>query len=330
MKCNKTMYLVISILVYCTVCILGVASTSFSQPRDYGVILVAHKATHQPWNRRLKDLHEAVFSHFNPGHEYPPDDPGVIDIPIELAFLNFENLGAPRILDGEAVNRLVQNYNKRQILIVYLSHSSFVINDKILQEVQAIANTYLSQSSLQIQQTIRVVIAPAMDDQPPAVTMLQQFVENWAADISGPKSLVLVSYGPHEPAKNRIVLDQLGCIGDAIGNAVPLQNVVCYTLRPHFPPNPVDTNAPVVEELRNQILELQETSKVIVVPYVFQGDFLKELKFYLRGQKLKKTICQEEIISHQETKDWVIGVIGDGMSQPPPLSPPPCPNYPTY
>ena len=307
MQYKKIIFLVISILFCCTVCVLGVTSTSFSQ--NEGIILVTHKSTNPGWNNQVLSLPADISAL----------DSNISRQPIEVAFLDFRDSSGVNTLEW-AINRMVEHHLKREILLVPIFASSYGMYQHISNLAAGIVATNWQQSPPTI------VIAPAMDEDPHAATMLTECAMNISANNPADKALLLVSFGPFNDAENRCVLGQLGRIGDRISG---FREVAWVTLRPHeFPPDPtIDKNAQAVKELNQTAENLisNGASRVLVVPYVFQGDFHKVLKDYLKGKKLKgkKKICNEEKIFHDETKAWIVDVIRRGMNNQP-TPPPPC------
>jgi sirohydrochlorin ferrochelatase len=281
-----------------------VTSTAFSQ--NEGIILVAHKSTKRAWNNQVLRL---------------PDDIRALDSniiqPIEVAFLDFRDSSEVNTLEW-AIRTMVADHNKREILLVPIFASSYGMYNHIKVLTADIVQNLPSQLP-----TPTIVIAPAMDEDPHAVTMLRECAMNISGNNPADKALLLVSFGPFDEAANLCVLEQLRRIGSMISG---FKTVDCFTLRPHeFPPNPtIDKNAQAVKELNEtaQNLISNGASRVIVVPYVFQGDFHKVLRDYLKGVRSKR-ICNEEKIFHDETKAWIVEVINRGMSNQLPLPPPP-------
>jgi hypothetical protein len=316
MQYSKIMFLVIGILFCCTVCVLGVTSTAFSQ--NDGVILVTHKSTSPAWNNQVLRL---------PGDIQALDSQ--ITQPIEVAFLDFKDTSVVNTLEW-AIERMVNHHNRREILLVPIFSSSYVMYKHISDIANGIVAANWQQSD---PDRPTIVISPAMDEEAPptggdpyAVTMLRECAMKVSGNNHAQKSLLLVSFGSFDDADNSCVLGQLGRIGNRISG---FREVAGVTLRPHeFPPDPtIDKNAQAVEELNKTAENLLSHGalKVIVVPYVFQGDFHKVLKDYLKGKKLKgkKKICNEEKIFHDETKAWIVDVIRRGMNNQP-TPPPPC------
>ena len=95
------------------------------------------------------------------------------------------------------------------------------------------------------------------------------------------------------------------------------RKVNCINLIPQLPRFTIDgpkISAESVVKLRKKQERLRN-GLVIVVPYVIQGDFHKELKDYLHKKVKRKHICNQEIISQPETEEWIKAVIEGGMDQ---------------
>ena len=303
MKCNKKMFLAIVTLFGFSVCLLGITCNAFSQ--DFGVILVAHKSTSSNWNRKVEQLRDDVFNHFN----QPPDQQ-----PIELAFINYgEDPNEVHTLRN-ALEALMVGNGLNQILLVPLSPFSGIFNKRVMDE--AVRETGDLAGGPSIPSTI--VIASAMGDYTGAITMLKECAEG-LSDDPAQESLLLVGYGPCDDTANNALLMELQAMGMEINNQllVPFQRVECKNLRPHcldLSDGP-QISAESVTKFREEVKSLKENGLVLVVPYVIQGDFHKELKHYLHGIVKAKHICKQEIISHDETEKWVEWVIGGEMDQ---------------
>ena len=291
------MFLAIVTLLGFSVCLLGITCTAFSQD-NFGVILVAHKSTRPNWNRLVKQLHNNIVSHFNPTANQQP---------IELAFLDFKDNSQEHTLK-EAIRKMLMEKGMNEILLVPLFPFSEIYNGQILEKANAEA------ASLNLPSPTNIVIASAMDGNSYAISMLTRCAAGLSHTPSQ-ESLLLVSYGPYDDTVNNTVLANLRLIGEAIKNQVGFSTFDVETLRPHHFGNNPKKDVEAIKTLRETARTLKKDGLVIVVPYVIQGDFYKELKHYLSGVVHPPQICSQKLISQPETEEWVKWAIGGGMDQ---------------
>lgn len=317
MKCNKKMFLAIVTLFGFSVCLFGIPCTAFSQ--DVGIILVAHKATNENWNDKVKQL----LTDITDTNQMQP-----VTQPVRLAFINYDEDSNQERSLRNALEELMVREGKEHILLIPLSPFSWIFNKRVRNKAQEEADDLAGPNHHNLPYSPTIKIAPALDYRPiggylpgyrPGVLRMLKECVDGRSHSPRDESLLLVGYGPCDDRANNALLRKLGSIGSAINNQVqdPFQKVDCINLRPHCPDPKISAQAVVdLREKAQELKDLNENGLVIVVPYVIQGDFQAELESYLVGIVKPGQICDPGIISHLETKAWLDEVIGRRMMQP--------------
>ncbi len=286
MKDGKKIVLTIIILSCVFLCIP--ADSCYAQASGkFGAILVAHGTRNLADNQDILTIYRKVA--------------GKASCPVEVAFLGYTK--------GQTVDIAMKKFLGKgisQILLVRIAASSYSYNEQFKTFVESAASK-LSKASTG--PTIKIV---AMDDHPLAVEILSRFARDLSENPEE-ESLLLVGGGPIEELENISSLMDLENIGQTIQNELGFREVVCANTRTHSQ-DVIFVRS--INELQRSAKQLKAKGRVIVVPYVLQKDFYKELESYLQGIIPPKCISEKDILSDPNVEKWILGVIAQGIEQP--------------